>query len=148
MSDLNIHLAESDADIARCHPVMAELRPHVAAERFLPQVRRQMQAGYRIAYVEEDGAITAVAGFRTGESLFHGPFLYVDDLVTTASRRSRGHGRALFRWLVQRARDAGCRYLELDSGVQRFEAHRFYLREGMQIRSHHFSLPLGDHAED
>jgi hypothetical protein len=31
--------------------------------------------------------------------------------------------------------------------VQRFEAHRFYLREGMHIRGHHFSLELDPAGE-
>jgi hypothetical protein len=44
--------------------------------------------------------------------------------------------------LRERAIDAGCRSLDLDSGVQRFEAHRFYLRERMNITAHHFDLRL------
>ena len=34
------------------------------------------------------------------------------------------------------------------SGVQRFGAHRFYLRHGMNITSHHFQLELRDKAND
>jgi hypothetical protein len=37
--------------------------------------------------------------------------------------------------------------LELDSGVQRFAAHRFYFRERMWISRHHFSLELNDHDD-
>jgi hypothetical protein len=48
----------------------------------------------------------------------------------------------LFDWLVGEARAAGCQSLELDSGVQRFDAHRFYLRNRMAISSHHFRLAL------
>ncbi len=33
-------------------------------------------------------------------------------------------------WLKSHARQLGCNQLHLDSGVQRFSAHRFYLREG------------------
>ena len=29
---------------------------------------------------------------------------------------------------------------DLGSGVQRFPAHRFYLRQGFNIASHHFSI--------
>ena len=142
-----IRVAETDADIERCYAVIAELRPHVPRAGFVPQVRRQMQAGYRLAFVEDKGNVMAAAGFRLGETLFHGRFMYVDDLITTAAQRARGHGKKLFQWLAQYARDHGCTHLDLDSGVQRFEAHRFYLREGMQIRSHHFSLELNSGAE-
>jgi hypothetical protein len=44
--------------------------------------------------------------------------------------------------LVAEARAAGCGELHLDSGVQRFAAHRFYLRERMEIMAHHFRLKL------
>ena len=32
--------------------------------------------------------------------------------------------------------------LDLDSGVQRFPAHRFYLGQGMAITAHHFALDV------
>lgn len=56
---------------------------------------------------------------------------------TAASSRTRGVGRALLRELRERAETAGCTSLELDSGVQRFDAHRF-----SQITAHHFGLQL------
>jgi GNAT superfamily N-acetyltransferase len=102
-----------------------------------------MDSGYRLAYVEEGSRVAAVAGFRILEGLAWGKFLYVDDLVTDESLRSRGHGRELLRWLADHAREKGCAELHLDSGVQRFGAHRFYLREGMDITSHHFGMKLG-----
>ncbi len=74
--------------------------------------------------------------------LFHGRFMYVDDLVTRAADRPAGFGGKLFDWLVQQAREHNCTHLDLDSGVQRFDAHRFYLMKRMKIASHHFSLPL------
>lgn len=135
-------IARSDAEIARCHAVLAQLRPHIAADGFVERVRRQMAGGYVLASLDADGRPVAVAGFRHGENLHHGRYLYVDDLVTDESARSGGAGRRLFDWLVGQARAAGCAALLLDSGVQRYRAHRFYLREGMEIRAHHFVLDL------
>jgi GNAT superfamily N-acetyltransferase len=70
--------------------------------------------------------------------------IQVDDLVTDAGARSGGYGRALFEWLVEEGRAKGCSVLELDSGVMRHDAHRFYLRERMHILAYHFSLTLGE----
>ena len=36
-----IRLAETDADVVRCAPVLRELRPHVPEDEVLPRVRRQ-----------------------------------------------------------------------------------------------------------
>jgi GNAT superfamily N-acetyltransferase len=62
--------------------------------------------------------------------------------VTRAADRSRGYGDQLLDWLVDHACGLGCDQLHLDSGVQRFAAHRFYLRNRMDITAHHFALKL------
>ena len=140
---LKIAEAQSAGEIARCFAVMRQLRTHVEnEEKFVEQVQRQRATGFRMAFVEEGERVRAVAGYRVSESLFAGRFCYVDDLVTDEAARSLGYGGALFDWLVAEARAAGCGRLELDSGVQRFAAHRFYLTKRMTITSHHFSLTL------
>jgi len=135
-------LAESDDQIAACAPVLAQLRPDVAGQDFVARVRGLAAGGYRLACVVEGGAVVAVAGFHVRENLAWGRHLYVDDLVSDAERRSRGAGAALIEWLVAHARQQGCTSLQLDSGVQRFAAHRFYLRERFAITSHHFARDL------
>ncbi len=135
---MTIRIADSDAERAACFPVMRELRTRLGEEEFLRRVRAQERDGYRLAYVQEDGRPVAVAGFRLGENLAWGRFLYVDDLVTLASERSRGHGTALLAWLWERALAEGCESLHLDSGVERVDAHRFYEREGLARTSFHF----------
>jgi GNAT superfamily N-acetyltransferase len=68
--------------------------------------------------------------------------LYVDDLVTDEAHRSSGWGRQLLRWLTDEARRHACAKLVLDSGVQRVDAHRFYLANGMTLFGHHFRMDL------
>lgn len=137
-----VAIALSDEEIASCFDVMAQLRPHLQRQDFVAKVQRMMHEGYRLANLSIHAAVVSVAGFRIHENLFHGKLLYVDDLVTANDAQSHGYGKCLIQWLASYARDHGCQYLDLDSGVQRFRAHRFYLREGMVISSHHFSLKL------
>jgi GNAT superfamily N-acetyltransferase len=139
---MNVALATTDAEIERCFPVMQQLRPHLVSTEFVARVRRQQAEGYRLAYLGDAGAVCAVAGFRIFDKLHSGRTLYVDDLVTDAAQRSRGYGENLFTWLVTHARAEGCDGLDLDSGVQRFGAHRFYLNRRMDLTSHHFFLDL------
>ena len=137
-----IRLATTDDEIRRCFPIVVQLRPHLDEPEFVPRIRRQMAGGYELAFVDDEGTVPAVAGFRLMDNLFAGRVLYVDDLVTDETARSRGYGKQLLDWLVDRARKEGCASLELDSGVQRFDAHRFYLTNRMVISSHHFRLKL------
>jgi GNAT superfamily N-acetyltransferase len=135
-------VAQTDAEISRCFPVLAELRPHLEATSFVAMVRDIEIQGYRLAFIEDKGDVVAVAGYRIFTSLFMGRNLYVDDLVTKSNSRSRGYGKILIDWLRDVARQSGCHYLHLDSGTQRHRAHRFYLRQGMDIASFHFSEKL------
>ncbi len=140
---MKIALATTDADIARCFPVMHQLRPHLVAADFVARVRGMQRENFHLAFREDAvGEVRAVAGYRYQEKLVSGKNLYVDDLVTDPTQRSHGHGRALLAWLIDQARAHGCDNFELDSGVQRFDAHRFYFRERMHVSSYHFVLPL------
>lgn len=128
---------------------MLELRPlFVDPDEFVARVERQQLAGYHLAFLEAAGEVRSVAGYRVLESLSAGKFLYVDDLVTCAVDASRGYGGMIYDWLIDRAREMNCVQFHLDSGVWRHGAHRFYLRKGMDISSHHFAMPLAAHRPE
>lgn len=137
---MNVKIAESDAELQKISGVLLELRTGFDESTLVAQIKQQMGAGYQIAYIEAGGAVLCVAGFVVGSKLAWGKHIYVDDLVTAERHRSIGAGAKMISWLKSYARQLGCNQLHLDSGVQRFAAHRFYLREGFDIGSHHFSI--------
>lgn len=139
---MSIAIATTLEALQRCFPVMAELRPTLLEKDFLTRVKRQQRDGYQLAFLTDKKVVKAVAGYRFSESLSWGKFMYVDDLVTAQKFRSQGHGQKLFKWLVQQAKSRKCDQLHLDSGVQRFGAHRFYLASRMDIIGYHFTLKL------
>lgn len=143
---MNISLANADQEIASCYAIMRELRPHITEESFVSRVRSQHKYGYMLAYVQEASVSVAVAGFRIGQNLSWGRFLYVDDLVTLPEHRSRGYGAVLLAWLADFAAEQGCEQLHLDSGIQRKDAHRFYERAGMEFIGYHFRKAVAPKA--
>jgi GNAT superfamily N-acetyltransferase len=134
----------TDDDILAARHVMRQLRPQIPEADYRATVRRMMQTdGYLQAAVFEGDTVVAVAGYRFMEMLYAGgKTLYVDDLNTDETRRSRGHGRMLMDWLKGEAKEHGCVQLQLDSGVQREQTHRFYFREGLTINCYHFRIDL------
>jgi GNAT superfamily N-acetyltransferase len=137
-----IAVASTPEQVRRCHVVAKQLRPHLDEDAFVAQVVRQQGEGYQLAFFDDGGEVRGVAGFRFFETLFAGPMMYVDDLVTDERQRSKGVGGALLDWLAARARERGCIELHLDSGVHRFDAHRFYFTKRMHISSYHFKMKL------
>jgi hypothetical protein len=55
---------------------------------------------------------------------------------------SEGHAKRILDRITDVAREDSCRSLQLDSGVQRHEAHRFYFQEGVKISSNRFSKAI------
>ncbi|RZU40957.1 GNAT family N-acetyltransferase [Edaphobacter modestus] len=139
---VSIRLAESREQIARCFPVMHQLRPRLVADDFVERIEQQQREGYRLAFLEQDGAVASVAGFRVMSVLWSGRTLYVDDLVTDEAMRSQGFGEQMISWLAALAREEGCETFSLDSGTHRQQAHAFYFRQGLRITDFHFQMQL------
>ena len=137
----------SGADAAHGYAAMHALRGHrpplATPDTFTHWVGTHPES-YRLvgAFLPGDPQAAAVMGFRTMTLLYAGRTLYVDDLSTRPEYRGRGLAHALLHWAETEARTQGCEELHLDSGVQRFPAHRLYLKFGFDIGAHHFSKAL------
>lgn len=137
---MKVQLVTSEEELDRVGAVLLQLRPQYALDSLKAQIQLQQESGYQLAYVMSGGRVLCVAGFVVGQKLAWGKHIYIDDLVTHEGHRSSGAGTYLVNWLKEYAKEIGCGQLHLDSGIQRFPAHRFYLRERFNITSHHFSI--------
>lgn len=137
---MDINLLKPDERIDAVFDVMRELRPQYDRAALAEQIAKQQRNGYQVVYVQQEGQVLAVAGFVVSEKLAWRKHVYIDDLVTSEAARSTGVGRVLMDWFKNYCKANQCEQLHLDSGVQRFRAHRFYLREGFDISSHHFQI--------
>lgn len=140
---MEIKIANTEFEILDTFAVMKELRPQLDIRSYVSVIENLMKDGYRIAYLKDDeGHVVCAGGFRIGEMLHRGKYLYLDDLSTLPEERSKGYGSLLLDFLIDYARKENCDTFHLDSGVTRFGAHRFYLRKGFDITSHHFAMKL------
>jgi GNAT superfamily N-acetyltransferase len=138
----SIKIAATKEEIRRCFPVMKQLRERLTATEFAERVAEQECEGYKLAFLEREGQVAGVAGFRIYHMLATGKTMYVDDLVTHERARSQGVGEALLQWLIELSRKEKCEMFILDSGTHRRRAHRFYFAQGMHIANYHFELAL------
>ncbi len=116
-------------------------RPDIGAD-YSGYLELMFGEGARLAQLVDDSEVRALAVWRRFHTTHAGHRLHVDDLVTDARQRSRGYGRTMIGWLEAKARALGCDGLSLDSGTQRKDAHRFYLRERFDIAAFHFVKTL------
>ena len=136
--------AETDEHIASTFDVMQQLRPHLERDSYVARIRQLAASdGLRLVALADEGEIRAVASYRVMDMLYCGRLLYIDDVVSDESKRSRGHGAALMAYLKDQARALGCSEVQLISRTTREHAHRFYFREGFGIECFHFRNKLG-----
>jgi ribosomal protein S18 acetylase RimI-like enzyme len=140
---MEIQTAVSDQDILKCWKALKELRTHLQEEHFLSLIKEMMTEGYQLAFIEgENGYAASVVGFRYLQFTFNGKHFYIDDLSTLPEARGLGYGGALIDHVCELAKQKGYAFVTLDSGHQRFAAHRLYLNKGFTIASHHFSKKI------
>jgi GNAT superfamily N-acetyltransferase len=117
----------TEMDWLEAYPVMKQLRTHLSQERFLELTSEAtVSEGYKLAALYEEGKIMAVTGFMPMITLYNGKSIWVCDLVTDSSVRSKGYGEKLLNYVETWAKNNGYDIISLSSGLQRLNAHRFY----------------------
>ena len=127
--------------LARAETVHRQLRDRLPPD-YVRRLGEVFAGGGRMTLAVEAAEVRGVAVWRLVQNTYEGCRLYVDDLVTDSSHRSRGVGRFLLAGLEAKARSLACDVIALDSGTQRTSAHRFYFREGFVIPSFSFRKTL------
>jgi GNAT superfamily N-acetyltransferase len=89
---------------------------------------------------------TELIGLCTGyldlDSVRFGTRCWVEDLAVHPERRSEGVGQALLDAMRSWAAGRGATHLELDTGIDRSDAQRFYDRQGEAHKGISYSWPL------
>jgi GNAT superfamily N-acetyltransferase len=139
---MQIKIAQTKEDYLKCFDVMQALRPHLTVESFLELISKMKDENYILLFIEENNKAISACGYRYLTTLFDGRYIYIDDLSTLPEARGKGYAGALFDFVVEKAKSENLKAVHLDSGHQRYDAHRLYLNKGMKIVYHHFRLEL------
>lgn len=140
---MQIQNVQTEKDILKCWKALKELRPHLVEANFPRLIKDMMAEGYQLAFIEGNaGYAESVVGFRYLQFTFCGKHFYIDDLSTLPEARGKGYAGKLLDHICELATQKGFEHVTLDSGHQRYAAHRLYLNKGFTISSHHFSKKL------
>jgi GNAT superfamily N-acetyltransferase len=100
-------------------------------EAALERLRETISSPHSTVFLGDDeGRLVGIcSAYLDLNSVRYGLRCWVEDLAVDPDRRSEGIGAALLGAAREWARDQGATHLELDSGADRADAHRFYERE-------------------
>lgn len=127
MNQLTIIELKASGEIEAAFPVMVQLRPHLDKETYVELVTEAQQKDrYKLFALYDADIIVAVIGFKPMTTLYYGRFVWVCDLVTEKSHRSKGYGEKLLSYVHDWTKRNSYGSVALSSGIQRVDAHRFY----------------------
>ena len=122
-----------ELDIA--YNVIKELRTELSYDEYETLIYQMQESHYKIFAVFERDELITYAGVAISTNLYHKRHLFIYDLVTKSTHRSKGYGKEMLIYLHDYAKMFTCEYLILSSGFQRLQAHQFYAREGFEKKS-------------
>jgi GNAT superfamily N-acetyltransferase len=133
--------AEPRRFLAEGEALHRDFRPNLGPD-YAAYMDSMAAEGAEILQLADEGEVRAIAVWRTFLTTYCGRRFEVDDLVTSATQRSKGYGETMLRHLEAKARALECDALMLSSGTQRVDAHRFYFRNRLGIVAFHFAKQL------
>jgi GNAT superfamily N-acetyltransferase len=111
------------------------------AERALKEAIEAYESAVFVA--EEAGEFVGLCtAYLELNSVRYGQRCWIEDLVVDPGRRSQGTGGALLDAAGDWARERGATHLELDTGLARADAQRFYERREPVTKSYSYSWRL------
>ena len=118
--------------------VLSQLRVELEYDEFENLIYEMRVKEYKMFGLFEGGELITYAGAFIQTNLYHKRHLFVDDLVTYQSVRSRGYGKAMLEYLSNYAKVGGCENIVLSSGLEKKDAHSFYEKNGFKKKSYMF----------
>ncbi len=96
-----------------------------------------------VLIAEEDGEVLGICtAYLDLNSVRYGLRCWVEDLAVSPEHRSSGIGGQLLDAAEAWARERGATHLELDTGLARSDAQRFYKRRGPATTGYSYSWEL------
>lgn len=124
-------LLNNKARLLQWVSIMRQLRPSVVPE----DIGNLVPWRYRFVTSIQDDKVVGVGAYFPTSSLVRGKYNYLADLVVDSNYRGKKVGESMMEEIL--ASDLPC---ELDSGLEKVDAHRFYHRLG--FLSHKYAVRL------
>ncbi|MEA3521828.1 MAG: GNAT family N-acetyltransferase [Campylobacterota bacterium] len=125
-----------ELDVA--YELVQELREALTYDEFEDLVYEMRHQEYKMFGIFVQDELLTYAGVSVLINLYHKRHLYLFDLVTKSSSRSKGYAKSMLNYLNDYAKIQNCENIVLSSGLIREDAHRFYKREGFDKKSYLF----------
>lgn len=143
---MKIHAAQTIKDLENFYPLLIELRPHLTFESFLDTYNHAHKNDqYELVGFYEEDHLIGLIGYRVLYDFVRGRHLYIDDLITSETIRSKGLGKRVLEFAEEKARELNCTGgLRLCAALENTRGIKFYENNGWKARTYAFTKKLHD----
>lgn len=130
--------AKNSTNLEDFFPLILELRPHLTLSEFVTIYTNAHEKNqYELtAFFDENHEMCALIGYRVMYDFVRGRHLYIDDLVTSSKKRSKGLGAYVLQYAENLAKDLNCTGgLRLCAGLENTRGIAFYEKNGWKQRA-------------
>lgn len=119
-------------------PIIQQLQPSLTLVAYKQMLPEMIPNGYSQVIVLDGIKCIGISGIWINTKLYSGKYLEMDNVVIDENYRSKGIGKLLCDWCINKAKETNCKKVMLDAYLENEKAHAFYEREGFSKRGYHF----------
>lgn len=117
--------------------LLNQLYSDLTPERYETLLKETIPHNYKQITVHDNEKIVGVCGYWIATKIWCGKYLELDNVVVHESYRSKGIGKIMTDYLLQKAKKEGCNMLGLDVYTDNFKGVKFYMNQGYVPRGFH-----------
>lgn len=139
-SSMGIALKElnSKEEMLHIFDVIQEMYPSLTLEQYSFELDQMLPHNYGQVAAFENNQCIGLTGFWLGYKLWCGKYLELDNVIVSSKHRSKGVGKLIFDYMLEKGKKENVTMLALDSYTSNFKAHKFFYNEGYAPRGFHF----------
>lgn len=125
-------------------PIIQHLYNDFTIEKYELLLDEMLPINYKQVIIRENNETLALAGFWIASKLWCGRYLELDNVIVHPNHRSKGVGKVITEYLVEKAIKNNCTMAVLDAYTTNFAAHKFYINQGFVPKGFHFVKYLNE----
>ena len=118
--------------------LLRDLYPALEESDYSRQLDEMLPHNYFQVGAFDGDRCLGISGVWIGNKLWCGKYLEIDHIVIRNEIRSKGIGKRLVDFLKTLAEKEQCNSIGLDSFTFNHQSHKFFFREGFEIKGFHF----------
>ena len=118
--------------------IIQHLYSDFTLEKYESLLDEMLPINYKQLIVKENEGTIGLAGFWIASKLWCGRYLELDNVIVHPNYRSKGIGKIMTDYLVQKAIENDCTMAVLDAYTTNYAAQKFYINHGFVPKGFHF----------